>query len=74
MGKYLFDNSKEAFDALCDELKARAITVAGLEDLRMVQEIRDAIAELPMGAAWDDVKKQVADKLEQGGFSEKAAD
>lgn len=66
--------SKEAFDALCDELKARAFTVAGLEDLRMVQEIRDAIAEIPMGAAWEDVKRQVADKLEQGGFSEKAAD
>ncbi len=66
--------SKEAFDSLVDELKARAFTIAGLEDLRMVQEIRDAIAELPMGAAWDDVKKQVADKLEAGGFSEKAAD
>ena len=66
--------SKAAFDTLCDELKARAFTVAGLEDLRMVQEIRDAIAEIPMGAAWEDVKKQVADKLEQGGFSEKAAD
>ncbi len=66
--------SKEAFDSLVDELKARAFTVAGLEDLRMVQEIRDAIAEIPMGADWEDVKKQVADKLEQGGFSEKAAD
>ncbi len=65
---------KAAFDALCDELKARAFTVAGLEDLRMVREIRDAIAEIPMGASWEDVKKQVADKLEQGGFSEKAAD
>lgn len=66
--------SKAAFDTLCDELKARAFTVAGLEDLRMVQEIRDAIAELPMGTPWEDVKRQVADKLEQGGFSEKAAD
>lgn len=66
--------SKAAFDTFCDELKARAFTVAGLEDLRMVQEIRDAIAELPMGTPWEDVKRQVADKLEQGGFSEKAAD
>ncbi len=66
--------SKEAFDALVDELKARAFTVAGLEDLRAVQEIRDAIAELPRGAAWEDVKKQVADKLESGGFSPAAAD
>lgn len=66
--------SKEAFDSLVDELKARAFTIAGLEDLRMVQEIRDAIAELPMGPPWEDVKRQVADKLEQGGFSEKAAD
>lgn len=66
--------SKAAFDALCDELKARAFTVAGLEDLRAVQEIRDAIAELPMGAAWEDVKAQVVEKLEAGGFSKAAAD
>ena len=66
--------SKEAFDALCDELKARAFVITGLEDLRAVQEIRDAIAELPMGAAWEDVKKQVADKLEEGGFSPAAAE
>ena len=45
--------SKEAFDALCDELKVRAFVVTGLEDLRAVQEIRDAIAELPRGAAWE---------------------
>ena len=66
--------SKEAFDALCDELKARAFVVSGLEDLRMAKEIRDAIAELPMGAAWEDVKAQVAEKLEAGGFSKAAAD
>ena len=66
--------SKEAFDALVDELKARAFTVAGLEDLRAVQEIRDAIAELPRGAAWEDVKAQVVEKLEAGGFSKAAAD
>ena len=66
--------SKAAFDALCDELKARAFVVAGLEDLRAVREIRDAIAELPMGAAWEDVKRQVADQLQAGGFSEKQAD
>lgn len=66
--------SKEAFDALCDELKARAFVVSGLEDLRMAKEIRDAIAELPRGAAWEDVKAQVAEKLEAGGFSKAAAD
>ena len=66
--------SKEAFDALCDELKARAFVVTGLEDLRAVQEIRDAIAELPRGAAWEDVKAQVVEKLEEGGFSQAAAD
>ncbi len=65
--------SKEAFDALCDELKARAFVVSGLEDLRMAKEIRDAIAELPRGAAWEDVKAQVAEKLEAGGFSKAAA-
>lgn len=66
--------SKAAFDALCDELKARAFVVTGLEDLRAVQEIRDAIAELPRGAAWEDVKAQVVEKLEAGGFSQAAAD
>lgn len=66
--------SKAAFDSLVDELKARAFTIAGLEDLRAVQEIRDAIAELPRGAAWEDVKAQVAEKLEDGGFSPAAAE
>lgn len=66
--------SKAAFDALCDELKARAFVITGLEDLRAVQEIRDAIAELPRGAAWEDVKAQVIEKLEAGGFSQGAAE
>lgn len=38
--------SKAAFDALCDELKARAFVVTGLEDLRAVQEIRSSHAAL----------------------------
>lgn len=64
---------RRVFDKLLPELKARAFVVTGLEDLRMVWEVRDAIAELPRGESWKSVAKKVRGLLEQGGFSEEAA-
>ena len=64
---------RAVFDRLLPELKARAFVVTGLEDLRMVRQVRDAIAELPKGQSWEKVSKQVREKLEAGGFSPEAA-
>lgn len=51
------------FGALPDQLKQRAFTVAGIEQLDVLRKIRDAIAKLPEGASWDEAKKDVAEKI-----------
>ncbi len=64
---------RAAYDALLPELKARAITVSGLEDLRAVGAIRDAIAKVPQGGDWDEAKKAVEEQLAPY-FSEKQSE
>ena len=54
---------RKTFDQLLPELKARAICVTGLEDLSAVQRVRDAIAEVPMGADWETSKGQIMQEL-----------
>ena len=51
------------FGALPDQLKQRAFTVAGIEQLDAVKKIRDAVAQLPEGASWDEAKKDIAEHL-----------
>ena len=51
------------FGALPDQLKQRAFTVAGIEQLYALRKIRDAVAKLPEGASWDEAKKDVAEKI-----------
>ena len=51
------------FGALPDQLKQRAFTVAGIEQMDALRKIRDAIAKLPEGASWDEAKKDVAEKI-----------
>ena len=48
------------FGALPPQLKQRAFTVAGIEQLDAVKKIRDAVAKLPQGASWDEAKKEIA--------------
>lgn len=55
--------SREVFDALLPELRARAIVVTGIEDAAVVGEIRDILAELPQGLEWEKAKKQLVEKL-----------
>lgn len=65
---------REVFDRLLPELRARAFTVTLIEDANVLQTIRDKIAKLPQGAAWDDVQGDVAKALaETPWFSEQAA-
>lgn len=55
--------SREVFDGLLPELRARAILVTGVEDAAVVGEIRDILAELPAGLPWEEAKKQLVSKL-----------
>ena len=51
------------FGALPAQLKQRAFTVAGIEQLDVLKRIRDAIAKLPEGASWDEAKKEIAAEI-----------
>ena len=51
------------FGNLPPQLKQRAFTVAGIEQLDALQRIRDAVAKLPQGANWDEAKKEIAAEI-----------
>lgn len=51
------------FGRLPDQLKQRAFTVAGIEQLDTVRKLRDIIAKLPKGVSWDEAKKDLAAQL-----------
>lgn len=51
------------FGNLPPQLKQRAFTVAGIEQLDVLQRIRDAVAKLPEGASWDEAKREIASEM-----------
>lgn len=51
------------FGDLPAQLKQRAFTVAGIEQMDALRRIRDAIAKLPEGASWDEAKKEIAAEM-----------
>ena len=55
--------ARDAFDKLLPELKARAITVSGIESLKTIERVRDEIATLPAGEDWDTAKGRIVDLL-----------
>jgi SPP1 gp7 family putative phage head morphogenesis protein len=55
--------SRQVFDGLLPELKARAFTVTGIEGANVLQAVRDRIADLPAGHNWNDVKKDIVDDI-----------
>jgi len=55
--------SKEIFDNLLPELRARAFLVQGVEDANVVAEVREIVAKLPEGMPWEEAKKEIAKKL-----------
>lgn len=55
--------SREVFNDLLPELKARAFLISGLEDANVASEVRELIAELPRGAEWEVQKKAISEKL-----------
>jgi hypothetical protein len=55
--------ARDVFDRLPEEMQARAFTITGIEDMDVVQAVRDEIAKLPAGADWDAVKREVMAKI-----------
>ncbi len=55
--------SRQVFDRLLPELKARAFAIKGVEDMGVLQSIRDGIAALPAGVPWEEAKKDLVQKL-----------
>ena len=51
------------FGNLPAQLKQRAFTVAGIEQMDTLRRIRDAVAKLPEGASWDEAKKEIAAEI-----------
>jgi SPP1 gp7 family putative phage head morphogenesis protein len=55
--------SREVFDGLLPDLRARAFTVTGIESASLLKKLQNRIAELPAGADWDEVKGGIAESL-----------
>lgn len=55
--------SRQVFDQLLPDVKARAMVITGVEDANLVQALRDRLADLPRGADWDTLKTEIATKL-----------
>lgn len=55
--------AKAVFDGLLPELRARAFTIAGVETLNVVADVREIVATLPEGADWTKAKKDIAAKI-----------
>lgn len=52
--------SRAVFDRMLPELRARSFVITGVESANAVQTVRDRIAQLPEGADWNEVKKDIA--------------
>ena len=55
--------SRQVFNKLLPELKARAFVITGVAAADVVQSVRDRIADLPAGVPWDKIKKDLVNDL-----------
>lgn len=56
--------SREVFQELLPELKARAFTISGVTAFDVLQRVRDEVATVPAGARWDDAKKKIVEEIQ----------
>jgi SPP1 gp7 family putative phage head morphogenesis protein len=54
---------QSVFQRMLPELRARAFVISGIESATVVQRIRDRLADLPQGADWNAIKRDVAGEL-----------
>ena len=62
---------REVFDAMLPEMKARAFTAAGMEDMAALARVQEAVAKIPEGGDWKSARKQIAAEL-VGAWDEQA--
>lgn len=55
--------SRQVFDGLLPELRARAFTISGIEDHDVLQGVRDTLADLPQGGDWSKIKEKVLSQI-----------
>lgn len=55
--------SKEVFNGLLPELKARAFVITGVEAFDVMQDVKDLLATLPAGGDWRDIKGQIEEEI-----------
>jgi SPP1 gp7 family putative phage head morphogenesis protein len=65
---------RAVFDKMLPEIRGRVFTITGVEFAEVLQTVRDRIAELPHGALWDDVKRDIADDISPFLVDETAED
>lgn len=54
---------REVFDKLLPEMKARAFTAAGIENMDALARVQEAVARVPEGGDWKNARKQIAAEL-----------
>ena len=54
---------REAYDQLAPEMRARAFAVAGIEDMKALQRVKEAIAKVPEGGDWREAREAIAAEL-----------
>ena len=54
---------REVFDKLLPEMKARAFTAAGMENMVALARVQEAVAKVPEGGDWKSARRQIAAEL-----------
>jgi len=56
--------SRSAFDKLLPDLRGRALTITGVESVKVMERVRESIASLAEGRTWDEAKADIAASLD----------
>ena len=56
--------TREQYDNILPELRARVFVITGVEDQRVIEKVRDLVAQVPEGVDWKDAKDAIAQELE----------
>lgn len=54
---------REVYDTLLPEMKARAFAVTGIEDMKSLGRVQEAVSKIPEGGDWKAARKQIATEL-----------
>ena len=53
----------DEYEDMLPQLRARAFAVSGIEDMKQLARIREAIARVPEGGDWKEARKEIAAEL-----------